>query len=80
MGRIEDTFYIPRKEEINKDFELSELGKYKAAEECLVDLGYTVVNPARVNAQLPEDTTHEEYMKTSIAMLDMCDIIFLMDG
>ena len=30
MGRIEDTFYIPRKEEINKDFELSELGKYKA--------------------------------------------------
>ncbi len=54
--------------------------KFKAAEECLVDLGYTVVNPARVNAQLPEDTTHEEYMKTSIAMLDMCDIIFLMDG
>lgn len=54
--------------------------KFKAAEECLVDLGYTVVNPARVNAQLPEDTTHEEYMKTSIAMLEMCDTVFFLEG
>ena len=34
------------------------------AEEQLKSQGFSVINPARVNAALPEDTTtYEEYMK-----------------
>lgn len=54
--------------------------KFEEMEKILTSFGYTVVNPARVNAELPEDTTHEEYMTTSIAMLNMCDAIFMMEG
>ena len=54
--------------------------KFKAAEHKLTEMGYTVINPARVNAQLPEGLEHREYMLTSIAMLEMCDVIFLMEG
>lgn len=54
--------------------------RFDAAERKLKAEGHTVVNPARVNANLPEGTTHKEYMMTAIAMLDMCDTIFMMDG
>ena len=42
--------------------------------------GYSVVNPAMVNAMLPEDTTYDEYMAMSFAMLDMCDSVYMLDG
>ena len=42
--------------------------------------GYSVVNPAMVNAMLPKDTTHKEYMDMSFVMLDMCDSIYMLDG
>ena len=35
---------------------------------------------AMVNAMLPEDTTYDEYMAMSFAMLDMCDCVFMLDG
>lgn len=54
--------------------------RFARAERKLSSLGYTVINPVRVNAQLPKNTTHEEYMKMSIVMLDMCDAIFMMEG
>lgn len=54
--------------------------KFESAEKKLKAEGHTVVNPARVNAALPEGTTHKEYMMTAIAMLDMCDTIFMMAG
>lgn len=53
---------------------------FDAAEKKLKAEGHKVVNPARVNAALPEGTTHKEYMMTAIAMLDMCDTIFMMEG
>lgn len=40
----------------------------------------SIINPARVNAQLPQDTNHEQYMMMSFTMLDMCDTIYLMKG
>lgn len=43
-------------------------------------LGWTVINPAKVNANLPSDTSYDEYMHMSIAMLDLCDRIMLMPG
>lgn len=54
---------------------------FARAEEKLHAAGHIVVNPARVNAQLPKHaTTHEEYMRTSFAMLSMCDAIFVLRG
>lgn len=41
---------------------------------------YSVINPAKVNSNMPEDTTHEEYMKMSICMLSMCDAICMLKG
>lgn len=54
--------------------------RFRIAEEALKAAGHTVINPARVNAELPEGTTHREYMSMSIAMLRMCDCIFMMQG
>lgn len=44
------------------------------------DEDFSVVNPARVNAQLPKDTSYEQYMQMSFCMLDMCDAIYMMPG
>lgn len=40
----------------------------------------SVINPAKVTAALPEDTTYEQYMAMSFTMLDMCDTIYMMYG
>ena len=42
--------------------------------------GFIPVNPAAVNAMLPEETAYEEYMKVSLVLLDMCDAIYLLEG
>jgi DNA-binding XRE family transcriptional regulator len=39
-----------------------------------------IINPALVNSFLPKSTTHEEYMRMSFCMLDMCDTIFMIRG
>lgn len=46
----------------------------------LVHQGVEVINPAKVNANLPESTTWEEYMRMSLCMLSMCDGIYMMEG
>ena len=53
---------------------------FNEAEEILTEKGHTVVNPARVNADLPEGTTHEEYMKMSFVMSDMCEMMMVLPG
>ena len=54
--------------------------RFAKAEKELTEQGYSVVNPAKVNAQLPEDTSYEEYMKMCFCMLDMCESIFMIQG
>lgn len=54
--------------------------RFAKAEKELAEQGYSVVNPAKVNAQLPEDTNYDEYMKMSFCMLDMCDAIYMLNG
>ena len=54
--------------------------RFAKAEKELTEKGYSVVNPAKVNAQLPEDTTYEEYMKICFCMLDICEAIFMIQG
>ena len=54
--------------------------RFAKTEKELTEQGHSVVNPAKVNAQLPEDTSYEEYMKMSFCMLDMCDGIYMLKG
>lgn len=54
--------------------------RFEKAESYLKSKGYSVVNPAKVNAQMPEDTSYEEYMKMSFTMLDMCQYIYMLEG
>ena len=54
--------------------------RFAKAEKGLTENGYSAVNPAKVNAQLPEDTSYEEYMKMCFCMLDMCDSICMLKG
>lgn len=39
-----------------------------------------IINPALVNSHLPKSTTHEEYMRMSFCMLDMCDSVYFIKG
>ena len=47
---------------------------------ALVHHGVEIINPAKVNANLPKSTTWEEYMRMSMCMLGMCDGIYMMEG
>lgn len=54
--------------------------RFTKAESDLIKQGYEVVNPARINANLPMICTHEDYMKVSMAELSICDTIYLLKG
>ena len=54
--------------------------RFARAERFLYAAGHTAVNPAKVVAQLPKGTTHEECMKMSAAMMDMCEAVFMLEG
>jgi len=53
---------------------------FMRAEQKMKKAGYSVINPAKINAMLPIDTTWEQYMKVSITLLNMCDAIYMMDN
>ena len=55
------------------------MDRFSMAEKSL-EVKHTIINPAKVNAQLPSDTDYEDYMKMSFCMLDMCDGIYLLKG
>lgn len=54
--------------------------RFDEAEKRLTEQKYTVINPAKVNAQLPEGLFHEDYMAVSIAMLSLADAIYMLAG
>lgn len=56
------------------------MNRFEWAAACWRDKGCEVIDPAKVNSFLPENTTHEEYMKMSITMLSMCDTIYILRG
>lgn len=56
------------------------LYRFGRAEKQLMSMGYDVINPARVNNQLPTNTTYQQYMKMSMCMLQMCDTIYMLKG
>lgn len=56
------------------------LVRFSLLEGKLKSDGYEVINPAAVNARLPNSLTWDEYLSIDLAMLDVADAIYLMDG
>ena len=56
------------------------MARFAAAEKHLTSIGHKVFNPARINSQLPDGTSYEEYMNVSLCLLDMCSAIYMLDG
>lgn len=56
--------------------------RFEEAEKEMMAEGYIVINPAKVNKQLPPPpyTSHEQYMKMSLVMLSDADEIYMMRG
>lgn len=54
--------------------------RFSDKEDELWGLGYSVINPAKVNAFLPLSTTYEQYMEMSLLMLSMADTIYMLSG
>lgn len=54
--------------------------RFAAAEKHLTECGYKVVNPAKIGAQMPPDTTYEGYMSMSLRELDRCEKICMLPG
>lgn len=54
--------------------------KFEAAEKELIEKGFTVVNPAKINYGMPDDMTYEEYMEIDIRLIDLCDAIYMIRG
>lgn len=54
--------------------------RFEKAQKKLEKLGYSVLNPALVCSNMPQDATYEEYMQISFCMLDMCDTICMLPG
>jgi len=53
---------------------------FARAEKQLTEQGWDVVNPAKINTNLPPACTHEDYMKVSMAELSLCDTIYMLKG
>lgn len=56
------------------------MARFAAAEKHLTSMGHKVFNPARINSQLPDGTSYEEYMSVSLCLLDLCSAIYMLDG
>lgn len=54
--------------------------RFEKAEKSLRDKGYIPINPAKVNAQLPSETSYDMYIKMSLTMIDLCDSIYMLPG
>lgn len=54
--------------------------RFAEAEKCLKKRGYAVINPVRVNAQLPKETSYRQYMDMSLLMLSMAEAVCMLKG
>ena len=57
---------------ITNDFNYKE--KFKQAEEKLLKMGHAVLNPTII----PPVLTHKEHMHIDLAMIDICDALYML--
>ena len=53
------------------------VSKFQASEEYLIELGYSVENPANVDNYMPEDSTWVDLMLEDIKLLFSCHAIYM---
>lgn len=68
--------YISGKVTGTDDFE----ARFQEAEHTLVANGCAVLNPVRVNRQLPDGLEYEQLMNVCFTLLDMADAVCMLDG
>lgn len=51
--------------------------KFNKAQEYLVEQGFNVINPAKIEFS---DLSYEEYMKIDMTLLDLCEGIYMLEG
>lgn len=56
------------------------LERFAEIEKRLKDVGFSPLNPVKIQEQMPGDTGYVDYMRLSMCLLEMCDGIFMMDG
>lgn len=54
--------------------------KFAATEKSLRATGCKVINPAKVDDIICDDSTYDEIMEVDLLLLKMCDGIFLLNG
>ncbi len=54
--------------------------RFAAAEAQLKAAGHEVVNPVKILSRMPAGTTHNQYMKLSLDLMDMCDTVLMLQG
>lgn len=73
---MKERIYISGKITGTEDY----LERFENAQKMLEEEGYSVLNPASVCSNMPEDTEYEEYMAICFTMLLMCRKVFMMKG
>ena len=56
------------------------MSRFAEAEKEIAGKGYSVINPAKVGASLPEDMTYEEIVEIDIHLLEYADAIYMLRG
>ena len=56
------------------------LKHFNTAERILKDKGHEVINPTKNGYVMPQTASHEDYMKVSIAQLECCEGILMLEG
>lgn len=54
--------------------------RFAEAEVALKDKGFQVINPQRLGSILPEDATHDDFMKICYPLLEMADVIYMLEN
>lgn len=52
---------------------------FACAEQFLVNKGFCVLNPARLD-EVSTELSYEQYMKLCYTLIDICDVVFMMSG
>ena len=55
------------------------LQRFEKVEKELTNRNFVVVNPAKINYQLPK-LEYKDYIKISLCLLSLCDSIYMMIG
>lgn len=52
---------------------------FERAEQFLVNRGYCVLNPTRLD-EVSNELSYENYMKLCYTLIDVCDVVFMISG